>query len=127
MHMITPKRNTVVAGSGQPLTQLQKCIAECVIEDTTRTAKEIAEITGCDTSNVYKVLGKQHVRDYLTTHISNELMIASVEAMAVQRSLLHSKSDYVKHEVAKDVLNRAQVGSETGVQRQAVQVKIDLS
>ena len=127
MNLVTANMNALLPNGRQTLTQVQQGIVNCLVEDSSLSAKQLAEIVGCAKDTVYKVLRKQHVREYLIAHVSSELILAGVEAMNVQRKLLHSKSDYIRHESAKDILNRNDIGSSGQVIGQAVQVKIDLS
>lgn len=115
------------ASTANKLTELQKAIVDTLLEDRSLTAPMIADKLGCDKTAVYKSLRKQHVREYLLSIVSVDLILSAPVAMATQRSLLSSKSDYIRHQAASDLLNRNEIGSAGVVIGQAVQVKIDLS
>ena len=111
----------------QALTDLQQRVIDDLITNSRLTAKELAEKHDCTTVAVYRMLQKQHVKDYIIANVNARLLMSSGEAMLVQQSLLQSKSDYIKHEAAKDILNRNDIGNSNQVLGQTVQVKIDLS
>jgi predicted transcriptional regulator len=112
---------------GRQLTELQQTIADLVLTDKGLTPYEIAEQAGCEKSNVYKVLAKQHVREYILRNVNTELMMSAPKALSTQASLLNSKSDYIRNKAASDLLDRNEIGTSNAIIGQAVQVKIDLS
>ena len=89
--------------------------------------QEIANQVGCETASIYKILQKQHVKEYILSQTSGMLLASAPQAMVTQRNLLKSKSEYIRHKVASDLLDRNEIGNAGVVIGQAVQVKIDLS
>jgi len=118
---------SATATANKELTELQKRICDTLLEDRHQTAKDVAEKLGCDTSTVHKTLNKQHVKEYILQQVNAALLMCAPQALACQHSLLQSKSDYIRHQAASDLLNRNGVGEVNVVIGQAVQVKIDLS
>lgn len=126
--VITPDKVLSPLESGsRELTDLQKSIADTALDDNTATAETIAEQLGCNKTTVYKTLQKQHVRQYILSKVNIDLVLSANEAMATQRSLLSSKSDYIRHNAAKDLLDRNEIGMTNNILGQTVNVKIDLS
>lgn len=116
-----------VSSKPRQLTKTQQAIADLAMSDNTLLANEIAEKLGCDKTTVYKVLQKQHVREYILANVHASLLLSAPEAMSVQRSLLSSKSDYIRNKAASDLLDRNEVGASNAVIGQTVNVVIDLS
>lgn len=119
---------TEAKDSSRELTDLQKAIVEAVLVDPKATGREIAENLGCHFTTVYQTLQKQHVRAHLLAEMDARLLLAAAEALNTQRSLLRTKSSYVRHQAACDLLDRAEVGAKgVGSPAGVVQVNIDLS
>ena len=112
---------------GRELTEHQKAIVEAVTVSGLTRPRDIAEVIGCTPQNVYKVLNKEHVRAAILKAVSSSLLVSANKAMETQLKLLSSKSDYVGHQAASDLLNRNDIGVSNGIIGQAVNVKIDLS
>ena len=115
------------ASGSRRLTKLQERIVKEITINQVSEPKVIAETLGCSPQAVYKSLSTQHVKEAIIQGVNTLLLSSAVPAMLCQASLLHSKSDYVKHQAASDLLNRNDIGVSTTVNTQAVQVKIDLS
>jgi len=109
------------------LTVLQKSVCDLHLGDNTLTVPEIAEKAGCPANTVWVILKKQHVREYILSNVNSKLLLTADQALSTQSKLLTSKSDYVRHQAASDLLNRSEVGSSGMVIGQAVKVEIDLS
>lgn len=86
---------------------------------------QAATALGKNKSWAYETLKKPHVLAYSTELARASVGIAALQALATQRSLLSTKSDYLKHEVAKDILDRAgfRVGA---VQGRGAEVEISI-
>ena len=114
--------------TSKELTEIQLRIVDALVLDSSKTAGEIAEIAGCTESNVYKVLQKQHVKEYLLGQVNARLLLSSIPAMDVKHKLLSSKSDYIKDKASSDILDRNGIGNTTNINRGTqVVVNIDLS
>jgi hypothetical protein len=124
---ITSSQPLLPSKEGRQMTELQKKIVDIALQDKTLDAQQIADRADCHVTNIYKVLSKQHVREYLLTQVNSELMLSAPEAMAVQRTLLQSKSDYIRNKAASDLLDRSGIGERNAIIGQTVNVKIDLS
>ena len=125
--MIPTEVGDSLTPSGRKLTKLQEQVVDALTVTKMSEPSAIAEHVECSPKEVYRILGLQHVKEAIIKRVNGLLLSTAVPAMVTQSSLLTSKSDYVKHQAASDLLNRNDIGVSTTVNTQAVQVKIDLS
>jgi len=111
----------------QPLTELQMKVVKTLADNEGIDARALAEMVGCTRQSVYQILSKQHVRAYILQNVHASLLISADAAMQAQLSLLKSKSEYIKHKAATDILDRNEIGTRNTIIGQSVNVKIDLS
>lgn len=97
------------------ITERQAELVNTILQEP-GTITDAATRIGADRSWAYITLKKPHVMAYATELARASLGMAALQALATQRSLLQCKSDYLKHEVSKDILDRAgfRVGSVGG-------------
>ena len=122
-----PQTKPLLADARQQLTDKQKYIADTHLDNPRMSLTEIADVIGVSKQWVAKVMSKQHVREYIVANVHTSLLASASEAMLTQRSLLSSKSDYIRHQATSDILDRNDIGSSNEIRTQTVQVKIDLS
>ncbi len=90
------------------LTDKQARLAELVVLEGYDKAQAIELAGYASKSSGYATLRKPHVMDYITVLIREHLLDSSIKAAGVLRELMdNAKSDYVKLEASKDVLDRA--------------------
>ena len=87
--------------------------------------REAAKAVGMSAHAAYNVLERQHVASYLDTLMQGRLKAAGVLALETQVNLLHSPEHSVRHQAAKDLLNRA--GAEGPQQGRSAAVSINIS
>ena len=117
----------LLANARQELTDKQKLIADSHLDNPRLNMTEIADMIGVTKQRVSQVMSKQHVREYILANVHSALLNSASEAMLTQRSLLSSKSDYIRHQAASDILDRNEIGNSNEIRTQTVNVKIDLS
>ena len=117
----------LIEDSGVRLTDKQLQIVNILL-DNECSAAECAKIVGCHWTYVHKVLNKQHVRMFILEQVSTRLLMSAPKAASIMRKLLSSRSDYVKHQAATDILDRIGITSDrSGSHHAEVRVVIDLS
>jgi len=112
---------------GLKLTEQQQLVVEAITVAGLTDVQDLARHADCHPKNIYKILKKEHVRKAILESVSGTLLASAPKAMATSIKLLSSKSDYVRHQAASDLLNRNDIGVSNGIIGQAVNVKIDLS
>jgi len=89
--------------------------------------KDAAEALGRNKAWAYNTLNKQHVIDYRQQLAMMTLGWDATQAMATMRELLGSKSQYVRLEAARDLMDRAGFRNDTGrVPSTAVQINFNV-
>ena len=89
--------------------------------------KDAAETLGRNKAWAYNTLNKQHVIDYRQQLAMMTLGWDATQAMATMRELLGSKSQYVRLEAARDLMDRAGFRTDTGrVPSTAVQINFNV-
>ena len=122
-----PGRSSGTPEKEHKLTELQQTIVELIVSSEDLEQKEIAKRLDCNRVTVSKSLQLQHVKEAIIQQVNSQLLRSAPIALATQHKLLSSKSDYIKHQAAKDLLDRNAIGESTTVLGQAISVKIDLS
>ena len=88
---------------------------------------QAAEKLGRNKAWAYTSLNKQHVIDYRQQLAMMTLGWDATQAMATMRELLGSKSQYVRLEAARDLMDRAGFRNDTGrVPSTAVQINFNV-
>jgi len=99
----------------------------CTMLQEPGTVMDAAGRIGADPSWCYTTLRKPWVVAYSTELARQTLHGHALTALAVQGQLLHAKSDWLKHEVAKDILDRSGFRVQTeGPRAPSVEVNINL-
>ena len=89
--------------------------------------KDAADALGRNKAWAYNTLNKQHVIDYRQQLAMMTLGWDATQAMATMRELLGSKSQYVRLEAARDLMDRAGFRNDTGrVPSTAVQINFNV-
>jgi len=89
--------------------------------------KDAAEALGRNKAWAYNTLNKQHVIDYRQQLAMMTLGWDATQAMATMRELLGSKSQYVRLEAARDLMDRAGFRNDAGrVPSTAVQINFNV-
>jgi len=116
------------------LTTKQKDLVDTYVT-TGKTIKECAEIVGYATGESGRVVASRTLRlpkvqAYLMQEVSNKLGLGSVHASSTLLHLIQNgKSEYVRLEASKDLLDRIGMRTPEKVQHNLsgnVQIKIDL-
>ncbi len=88
----------------------------------------VAGELGWSKGGAYEALRKQHVRDYLLSQIGSKVMLGGVQASHVMTQLLSARSEKVRLEAAKDLLDRIGATTEqSATGTKSVTVRIDLT
>lgn len=99
---------------GSELTEKQRALVDCLVT-TGCSVQEAARAAGYSPNGSddsvralgYQTLRKEHVQSYLFRRMTDELNVLGVGALGTLSYLSKSaKSDYVKLEASKDILNR---------------------
>ena len=110
------------------LTDHQQTVADHIC-DKRLTITESAQALGIDRVNLYRVLRKPHVRQYIRQRLRSKLNAMAPRALDVMDSLLSDNDPHVRHKAARDILDRADIQpteqSDTGT-GQTVNIQINL-
>ena len=90
-----------------------------LLVQTGKNPAQISKLTGKSKQWMYYNMSKASVCDYRQALAMRVLGWDSAAALATMRSLLTAKSDYIKLEAAKDLLERAGMKQEPAMQRAA--------
>ena len=117
-----------VTTTDKDLTEIQQRVVDALVLDSSLTALQLSIEAGCTEGYVWKILTKQHVKEYLLGQVNARLLLSSLPAMEVKHKLLTSKSDYIKDKASSDILDRNGIGNTTNINMGTqVVVNIDLS
>lgn len=126
MNLITPSDST--KPPTRELTDIQQTVVDALVLDSSLSPIQLAEKAGCTENYVWKILQKQHVKEYLLGQVNARLLLSAIPAMECKSQLLQSNSDYIRDKASSDILDRNQVGVQTTTTVGAVvTVNIDLS
>jgi phage terminase small subunit len=90
------------------LTEMQARLAEEIVLSGRNKTQAIKAAGYASVSSGFNSLRLPHVRDYIRSLIAEHLQESSIVAVRTIRDLMtDARSDYVKLEAAKDVLDRA--------------------
>jgi hypothetical protein len=90
----------------QQITETQQELVHAILHNGCNPA-EAAETLGRNKSWAYNTLKKQHVIEYRQQLAMMTLGWDATQAMATMRELLNSKSQHVRLEAARDLMDRA--------------------
>lgn len=109
------------------LTTRQKDLVDTLVRSG-QSLPVVANELGWSKGGAYEALRKQHVREYLLQQVETSCLLGGVSAASVMRSLLTARSEKVRFEAAKDLLDRigAKAPEQTHVSG-SVTVHIDLA
>ena len=113
------------------LTDLQRRMCEHLVLDGLSKAASIKKAGYASQAAGYSVLKKQHIRAYIQGLINEHLQNSSIKAIhCIDKLITDARSDYVKLEASKDVLDRAgfkPVDRHAHLHGGEVTIKIDLT
>jgi len=113
------------------LTDLQRKMCEHLVLDGLSKAQAIKKAGYASQAAGYSVMKKAHVREYIQGLINEHLQNSSIKAIHCIDDLIdNARSDYVKLEASKDVLDRAgfkPVDRHAHLHGGEVSIKIDLT
>lgn len=104
-------------------------VVDAFVTGRARTITECADLVGLRRETVSRMLRKEHVIAHLRQRRDEELGRYSALAVpAVGELMLNAKSEYVRLEAAKDILDRTDVGKlDDDPSRQARQVVVNIN
>lgn len=109
------------------LTSRQRELVDALVRSGSPVSVVAGEL-GWSKGGAYEALKKQHVREYLLSQVSASLMFGGVRASKVLLDLLNARSEKVRLEAARDILDRVGVHAEqSSMGTNSVHVHIDLS
>jgi len=98
----------IIAARPDGVTEKQARLSELMVLEGFGKADAITLAGYTSRSAGYAALRTAHVKDYITTLIREHLQESSIKAVhAIDRLITDARSDYVKLEASKDVLDRA--------------------
>ena len=100
------KHAPVVKASNEKITETQQELVHVILHDGCNPT-EAAKRLGRNKAWAYTTLKKQHVIEYRQQLAMMTLGWDATQAMATMRELLTSKSQYVRLEAARDLMDRA--------------------
>jgi len=90
------------------LTEMQTRLAEEIVLSGRNKTQAIKAAGYASVTSGFKTLRLPHVKDYIRSLINEHLQDSSIVAVRTIRDLItDARSDYVKLEAAKDILDRA--------------------
>ena len=125
--LAVPGRNSVTPKKEHKLSELQQKVVDLVTSNRGLNQVQMAKELKCNRVSVSRILSNQYVKEAILSNVNGSLLSVAHRALATQSKLLTSKSDYIRHQAAKDLLDRNAIGDSTTVLGQAISVKIDLS
>ena len=100
--------NQIIDARPDKLTEKQAYLAELVVLNGMDKIKAISKAGYASESAGYTTLRKAHVRDYMAVLIREHLHDSSIAAVqTIHKLMTEARSDYVKLEASKDILDRA--------------------
>ena len=100
------KHAPIVKASNEKITEAQQELVHVILHDGCNPT-EAAKRIGRNKSWAFNTLRKQHVIEYRQQLAMMTLGWDATQAMATMRELLNSKSQYVRLEAARDLMDRA--------------------
>jgi hypothetical protein len=107
------KHAPVVKASNEKITETQQELVHVILHDGCNPT-EAAKRLGRNKAWAYNTLKKQHVIEYRQQLAMMTLGWDATQAMATMRELLNSKSQYVRLEAARDLMDRAGLRENSG-------------
>lgn len=100
------KHAPIVKASNEKITEAQQELVHVILHDGCNPT-EAAKRLGRNKAWAFNTLRKQHVIEYRQQLAMMTLGWDATQAMATMRELLDSKSQYVRLEAARDLMDRA--------------------
>ncbi len=100
------KHAPIAKASNEKITEAQQELVHIILHDGCNPT-EASKRIGRNKSWAFNTLKKQHVIEYRQQLAMMTLGWDATQAMATMRELLNSKSQYVRLEAAKDLMDRA--------------------
>ena len=128
--VLPPLGSKVDAQLAEKLTDKQRQMVDAIVLHGRSKTDAIAEAGYENSSGGYKALRSPAVQEYMRKLVTDNFLLTAIDAARVQHELIQSaKSEYVRLEAAKDLLDRAgfkPVERHAHLHGGEVSIKIDL-